>query len=705
MLFALLYGPLFFLIWQFSLVLGTKIDENNVFMVHLDPKSDPYSTADAIGAVYVRPMRNLENHHLFTLNINDSSKTTLKKRNAELGVLDFEQQIPRWRYKREEPTDSTKLLEDFRDHFHLNDPLLSEQWHILNYEKPGHDLNLREVWDAGILGENVTVAFVDDGIDFRHPDLQAAYTSLGSWDFNDNMADPLPKLSDDLHGTRCAGEVAASWNDVCGVGIAPKAKVAGVRILSAPINDVVESEALNYGFQTNHIYSCSWGPADDGRAMEAPRLGTRRALVNGVINGRNGLGSVFVFASGNGGHYRDNCNFDGYTNSIFSVTVGAVDIEHQVPFYSELCAAQLVSAYSSGSHHSIATTNPEGTCTKSHGGTSAAAPLASAVYALALSIRPDLTWRDIQHITVHSAIPFDSPSNVEWTKTPAGFKFSHKFGFGKLDAKRFIETASDWQLVNPQTWLVSPQIVVDKSINKAENLSDSELISEYVVTEEMIEKSNFKGVEQITIKVSIPFTCRGAMTIELESPAGIRSMLASLRPYDQNNEGFPEWTFMTVQHWSEPILGSWKLIVRDHSNGCSGRFNYWQLAFWGESRDPSLTIAIPYDTLNLPSEGALGTFTEKQPNSTSTTPIPLSTSFTSHIVSPTATSTTSSPFTVPSFTPFIPTVLETSYREMLAFTMFFLLLAFVLLSVIWVWICSFFNLSPVPMPAQEIPDV
>ena len=29
-----------------------------------------------------------------------------------------------------------------------------------------------------------------------------------------------------------------------------------------------------------------------------------------------------MVASGNGGHYKDNCNFDGYANSIFTVTIG-----------------------------------------------------------------------------------------------------------------------------------------------------------------------------------------------------------------------------------------------------------------------------------------------------------------------------------------------------------------------------------------------
>ena len=38
--------------------------------------------------------------------------------------------------------------------------------------------------------------------------------------------------------------------------------------------------------------------------------------------GRKGYGSIYVVASGNGGHFKDNCNFDGYANSIFTVTIG-----------------------------------------------------------------------------------------------------------------------------------------------------------------------------------------------------------------------------------------------------------------------------------------------------------------------------------------------------------------------------------------------
>lgn len=82
--------------------------------------------------------------------------------------------------------------------------------------------------------------------------------------------------------------------------------------------------------------------------MEAPDYIIRKAILNGVQNGRGGKGSVFVFASGNGAYYGDQCNFDGYTNSIYSVTVGAIDYKGQIPYYSEGCAANMVVTYSSG---------------------------------------------------------------------------------------------------------------------------------------------------------------------------------------------------------------------------------------------------------------------------------------------------------------------------------------------------------------------
>mgnify|MGYP002384929325 CR=1 FL=1 len=77
-------------------------------------------------------------------------------------------------------------------------------------------------------------------------------------------AEPLPSLSDDYHGTRCAGEIAAVVNDRCGVGVAYKSKVSGIRILSGDVTDEIEAASLNYMWDVNHIYSNSWGPYDNG---------------------------------------------------------------------------------------------------------------------------------------------------------------------------------------------------------------------------------------------------------------------------------------------------------------------------------------------------------------------------------------------------------------------------------------------------------
>lgn len=137
------------------------------------------------------------------------------------------------------------------------------------------------------------------------------------------------------------------------MGIAYEAKVAGVRILSGPITDVDEAAALNFGFQNVSVYSCSWGPPDNGQSMEGPEYLINKAVINGINNGRGGKGSIFVFASGNGAANGDQCNFDGYTNSIYSVTVGAVDYQGKKPYYSEACAANMVVAYSSGNGKQI----------------------------------------------------------------------------------------------------------------------------------------------------------------------------------------------------------------------------------------------------------------------------------------------------------------------------------------------------------------
>ncbi len=67
-----------------------------------------------------------------------------------------------------------------------------------------------------------------------------------------------------------------------------------------------------------------------------------------VLQGRNGLGSIFVWASGNGGREKDSCNCDGYTNSIYTLSISSSTQNGNVPWYSEACSSTLATTYSSG---------------------------------------------------------------------------------------------------------------------------------------------------------------------------------------------------------------------------------------------------------------------------------------------------------------------------------------------------------------------
>ncbi|GFS18532.1 proprotein convertase subtilisin/kexin type 7 [Elysia marginata] len=54
----------------------------------------------------------------------------------------------------------------------FNDPAYPKQWHLYNRATPGMDINVTGVWRHNITGMGVTVAVVDDGVEWRNPDLK-----------------------------------------------------------------------------------------------------------------------------------------------------------------------------------------------------------------------------------------------------------------------------------------------------------------------------------------------------------------------------------------------------------------------------------------------------------------------------------------------------------------------------------------------------
>lgn len=525
-------------------------------------------------ASYVSPSDPLPHYHVVS-----TTKGSYVAPHPKLHALPLKQLVRRAPI----PDSSLERISHVSEQYGINDPTFKDQWHIINPAEPGQDVNVVPVWDMGITGKGVVAAIVDDGLDYESADLSANFCPEGSWDFNDKRAEPKPMLASDYHGTRCAGEIGASKGDGhCGVGVAFDSKVSGIRILSGQITSEEEAAALVYGLDVNDIYSCSWGPADNGKAMEQPEKIVKEAMIKGVQEGRGGKGALYVFASGNGAARGDNCNYDGYTNSIYSITVAAIDHKGLHPSYSEQCTAVMVSTYSSGSGEHINTTDLHDKCTDKHGGTSAAAPLAAGIYSLVLEANPNLTWRDVQHLTVRSAVEID-PTDPSWQDTAVeGRRYSPKYGWGKIDALEMVQHAQNWELVKPQGWYYMPYKVVAKDMSTVGEMEDS-----FEVTQEMLSKVNFNQVEQITVLVNVETSIRGDIQIDLVSPTGRISTLAIPRPHDRSQDGFRAWTFSTVAHWGENGVGEWKLRVKSHTEGNTFRFGGWQIRMFGDVVDAS----------------------------------------------------------------------------------------------------------------------
>ncbi len=508
-------------------------------------------------------------------------------------------------------------VQDVMTSFSMPDPLFHRQWYLDHGAVDGSDMNVQPAWRMGYTGKGVVVTILDDGIQYNHPDLKQNYDPEASYDINNDDPDPTPRDNgDNRHGTRCAGEVAAeAFNKVCGVGVAFNASIGGVRMLDGMVNDAVEANALSLKPSHIDVYSASWGPEDDGKTVDGPGPLAKKAFIQGVNQGRQGKGSIFVWASGNGGRKTDNCNCDGYTNSIFTLSISSATQAGRKPWYLEECSSTLATTYSSGSPSqdaSITTVDQDARlrkdklCTSSHTGTSASAPIAAGMCALALEANPELTWRDMQHLVILSSTPDPLLHETGWLMNGVGRKYSHKFGYGLMDAAAMVVAAKDWPGVGEQliceTDTQSPDIEIPARSDEVARVSMS-------TTACADSDSHVRYLEHVQCKISLHYNPRGALHILLTSPAGTKSSLLLPRPKDKTNAGFDEWPFLSVHFWGENPTGTWTLEV-NRTPGISvakptGMLKKWKLLFYGTSKRSPQGKEVEEENVNSIHEGAM----------------------------------------------------------------------------------------------------
>lgn len=488
-----------------------------------------------------------------------------------------------------------------------NDTLINNQWHLkFNNQSgalSGTDVNIESVWNYPALstaantwrGSGIRIGIVDDGLQTAHPDLVTNVDVTNDKDWNGNDLDPNPGSGDD-HGTACAGNAAARGNNGVGVcGTAPEATLVGMRLIAARVEDNQEAEAMDYRNDIIQVKSNSWGPADDGTTVEGPGTLTKAALANAATTGRGGLGTIIVWAGGNGGDVGDNSNYDGYANSIYTMAIGAYDSQNRRAYYSEPGANLIAVAPSSGDTPALGITTvdrsggvgyntgatageiSDANYTQNFSGTSSATPTMAGIVADLLQRKPTLGWRDVQEIFIRSAKRVNS-TNSGWATNGAGFRFHHDYGAGLVDAAAAITLASTWtNLPAAATPAVSSQTGLSVAIpnNNAAGITRTFDMS----------SSNLR-IEQVTVNVGINHNSSGDLAITLTSPTGMVSKLSEGHT-DPNNH-FNGWTFMSTRHWGENSAGTWTLKIVDNTNGnaIAGSLSEATLTLYGTSATP-----------------------------------------------------------------------------------------------------------------------
>lgn len=508
------------------------------------------------------------------------------------------------------------------------DPLFPLQWHLLNTGNiegavAGFDINVVGVW-PDYTGRGVLLGMQDDGVDEQHPDLAPNYRQDLSWDVFQGLGTAQAGPTES-HGMAVAGLAAAAHNGIGGVGVAFGSQLAAFRdsdnevdvtITYARVLDRMRDAGVDISIN-------SWGvmaqPFDSQSSQHAYMTLTER-MVNA---GRDGLGTIFVFSSGNDRLANMNANYDSVGTLPYAIVVAASDQSGNVTGYSTPGASVLVTAPGSAPRSMVTTDRlgelgynkrpgEAGNYTDIPGegfsGTSASAPVAAGVVALMLEANPGLGYRDVQEILAYSAQRFSLigredtlpalrgdaqlPADIRAGQPEAGAKFeygfntaddwnggglmmSHHYGYGHIDALAAVRLAESWSKVGTVGGLteVDGQILQEQA--EVAPQSRVELKARY---------DHSARIEQMHVKVELETEALIGLELELISPNGTVSRLADHPvPYTIKLEEVEtavtelDWLFTSVRHWGEDLSGEWTLRVSNDDDNAMLTVSEWSI--------------------------------------------------------------------------------------------------------------------------------
>ena len=370
---------------------------------------------------------------------------------------------------------------------HKLNPYYTSQWGLKNTGQyngvSGIDINVTPAWDIAT-GTGIKVAVIDNGIDLTHPDLinnlLSGYDATDATYGGNDGGYGGSGCYADTHGTACAGIIAGVDNNIGIKGVAFNSKIIPVRIWYHYLVDkgtcyhymMVHDEWIADGiYKAWHDYgadilSNSWGSFSPSHAIN-------EAVMDALCHGRNSLGCVVVFGSGNSdepqvlypsrdipesltvgainpcGERKSPTSCDTETNwgsdygkdlNIMApgVLIATTDVQGDEGYNSK------IPLHTKSGGNKITSDFPDGDYTVWFNGTSAACPHVAGVAALILSVNPTLTGQQVRDI-IESTAQKVRPDLYNYQDTvgrPNG-KWHREMGYGLVNAYAAVLAASE----------------------------------------------------------------------------------------------------------------------------------------------------------------------------------------------------------------------------------------------------------------------
>jgi subtilisin family serine protease len=305
-----------------------------------------------------------------------------------------------------------------------DDPWFDDQWALYDPPWSYFDIDARGAWDYGTGSDDVIVAVIDSGIDYKHEDLadnmwineaeangnadvddddNGFVDDIYGYDFCTNDGDPCDSdpmaEGNNSHGTHCAGIIGAVGNNSKGIaGVCWTVRLMALRFIRPDGNGQMSDaiSCIEYAVGNGaHVLNCSWGYMDPN--CEEPLEDAFDSAAEANI--------VVVAAAGNtGGMYG---NIENYP-----VWPACCDCDNIITVLATTAGGYLWGSSNYGAT-SVDLGAPGdnimscliGDYYGEMEGTSMAAPHVAGACALLLSINPSLTYQEVKDILMDNVEP------------------------------------------------------------------------------------------------------------------------------------------------------------------------------------------------------------------------------------------------------------------------------------------------------------